>query len=154
MSEATAPGGTNPTVFVGGVVAVAAALSALVAFVVEPQVFGHVGRGMGPGTGPGMGSGQESGTFTDLRLFVSTFNVLVLLVLTGTYLSVYRDLPNPFTLSLLLFSVALLLYALASNPAVHVLFGYRTGPEIGPFAFLPDLFAAVAVTVLLYQSYQ
>lgn len=136
--------------FVGAVVIAAAVISALVAFVVEPQVFGRMGSRMGPGMGPR----RTSGSFTDLRLFVSTFNVLVLFVLTGTYLSVYLDLPNRFTLSLLLFSVALLLYALASNPAVHVLFGYRAGPGLGPFAVLPDLFAAVAVTVLLYQSYQ
>lgn len=66
-------------------------------------------------------------------------------------------LPNPFTRSLLLFSVALLLYALASNPLVWILLGFRRGLlglGIGGFAFLPDLFAAVAVTVLLHQSYR
>ena len=137
---------------VGLLVAAAALLSGLVALFVEPQtVGGMMGPGMRPGMGPGM---AEPGIETDLRMFLSTYNVLLLLVLTWSYLVVYRDLPNRFTGSLLLFAVALLLYAMASNPAVHVLFGFRGGPELGPFAFLPDLFAAFAVTVLLYQSFQ
>jgi hypothetical protein len=86
-----------------------------------------------------------------VKLFVSTFNAVVLVVLVATYAGVYRDLPNRFTRSLVLFSLALLLYALSSNPLVWVVFGFRTG-GIGPFTFLPDLFAAVAVVVLLHQS--
>jgi hypothetical protein len=96
-------------------------------------------------------------TFVSVKLFVSTFTVVVLLALVANYVVVYRDLPNPFTRSLLLFSVALLLYALASNPLVWILLGFRRGLlglGIGGFAFLPDLFAAVAVTVLLHQSYR
>ena len=87
------------------------------------------------------------------RLFVSTFNVVVLLALVATYLSIYRDIPNQFTLSLLLFCVALLLYALSSNPIVHVFLGFRGGAQLGLFTFLPDLFAGVAVVALLYQSH-
>ena len=94
-------------------------------------------------------------TFVRLKLFVSTYTVVTLLALVGTYVSLYRDLPNPFTRSLLLFSVALLLYALSSSPLVWLVLGFRRallGLGIGGFAFLPDLFAAVAVTLLLYQS--
>lgn len=87
-------------------------------------------------------------------MFISTFNVLVLLALLWSYAAVYRDLPNRFTGSLLLVTVALLLYALASNPVVHLLFGYGGTTGLGPFSFLPGLFAAVAVTVLLYQSFR
>jgi hypothetical protein len=86
-----------------------------------------------------------------VKLFVSTFNAVVLVALVATYASVYRDLPNRFTLSLVVFSLALLLYALSSNPLVWVVFGFRS-PGIGPFTFLPDLFAAVASVVLLSQS--
>jgi hypothetical protein len=32
--------------------------------------------------------------------------------------------------------------------------GADPGDGLGPFTFLPDLFAAIAVVMLLYQSYQ
>ncbi|MDR5655710.1 hypothetical protein RH831_00750 [Halodesulfurarchaeum sp. HSR-GB] len=146
MSERAGPNGLRGRV--GLIVVGAVIISALVALLVEPQ---HVGGMMGPGM---MRPPQDMGVETDIRMFLSTYNVILLLALTWSYLVVYRDLPNRFTGSLLLFAVALLLYAMASNPAIHVLFGFRGGPELGPFAFLPDLFAAFAVTVLLYQSFQ
>lgn len=120
-------------------------ISVLIAVFIEP----NIGGGMGGG-----GMHADTGIESSLRLFLSTYNVLLLLALTGSYLVIYRDLPNRFTGSLLLFALALLLYAVASNPAVHVLFGFRGGPGLGPFLFLPDLFAAFAVTVLFYQSFQ
>jgi hypothetical protein len=86
-----------------------------------------------------------------VKLFVTTFNVVMLSALAATYASVYRDIPNPFTLSLVVFTLALLLYALTSNPVVPVVLGFRPA-AFGPFTFLPDLFAAVAVVVLFYQS--
>lgn len=89
-----------------------------------------------------------------VKLLVTTFNVVVLLALTGTYVGIYRDLPNQFTLSLILFSVALLLYAITSNPLLPHVFGFRGGVGLGPFTFIPDLFASVAIVVLLYQSFR
>ena len=86
------------------------------------------------------------------KLFVSTFNIVLLLALTATYAAIYRALPNRFTLSLGLFSVALLLYAVTSNPVLQVLAGVRPTPQLGVFTFLPDLFAGLAVVLLLYQS--
>ncbi len=139
--------GLGPTTKVGAVVGTAAIVSAAVALLFDPQLVSGVGRAMGH-RAPGFE------LVTQLRLFLSTFNGLLLLVLAWSYLTIYRDLPNRFTFSLLLFTVALLLYAMASNPAIHILFGFRGSPTLGPFAFLPDLFAAVAVTLLLYQSFQ
>ena len=132
---------------VGVIVGAVAIVSGLVALFFDPALVSSMGRGMEQGM-------HSFELVTEVRLFLSTFNVLLLVALAWSYLMVYRDLPNQFTLSLLLFTVALLLYAVASNPLIHVLFGYRGGPTLGPFAFLPDLFAAVAVTVLLYQSFQ
>ena len=80
-------------------------------------------------------------------------SVVVLLALVATYLSIYRDIPNQFTLSLLLFCLALLLYALTSNPLVQIYLGFRGGVQLGLFTFLPDVFAALAVVALLYQSH-
>lgn len=104
-----------------------------------------------------IGQAPQIETFVRLKLFVSTYTVVVLLALLGNYAGIYRELPNPFTRSLLLFAVALLLYALSSSPLVWLVVGLRRGLlglGIGWFAFLPDLFAAVAVTLLLHQSYR
>ena len=88
-----------------------------------------------------------------VKLFFSTFSTLLLIVLFVSYAKIYQALPNRFTLSLMLFSVALTLYAVTANPLVSILFGFRLAGG-GPFTFLPDLFTAVEVTILLYQSYR
>lgn len=92
-------------------------------------------------------------TVVRIKLFVTTLNVVLLLALLWNYVAVYRDLPNRFTLSLLLFTVALLLYAVSSNPLLPLVMGFRHGAALGPFVFIPDVFASIAVVVLLYQSY-
>lgn len=104
--------------------------------------------------GPRLGNAPRLAFLLNVKLFVSTFNVVVLVALVATYAAVYRSMPNQFTLSLILFSLALLLYALTSNPIVHVLLGFRGSPLLGPFTFIPDVFASVAIVVLLYQSYK
>lgn len=92
-------------------------------------------------------------TVIRIKLFVATLNSIILLALLWNYLNVYRDMPNRFTLSLLLFTVALLLYAVSSNPLLPILLGFSHGATLGPFVFLPDIFASIAVVVLLYQSF-
>lgn len=92
-------------------------------------------------------------TMVQVKLFVATLNVVLLLVLLWNYASIYRELPNRFTLSLLIVTVALLLYAISSNPLVTLGMGFQHGTMLGPFTFLPDVFATVAVVILLYQSY-
>jgi hypothetical protein len=51
-----------------------------------------------------------------------------------------------------LLPATLLADAVAANPLVYVLLGYRGGAGFGPFTFLSDPFAAVAVVVLLYRG--
>lgn len=92
-------------------------------------------------------------TIVRTKLFISTFNTVVLLALLSNYISVYRDIPNRFTLTLLLFTVALLLYAISSSPLLPLILGFDLGTALGPFVFLPDAFASIAIVVLLYQSY-
>lgn len=87
------------------------------------------------------------------KLFVTTLNVVLLLVLLWNYVTIYRELPNRFTLSLLVVTVALLLYAVSSNPLITLGMGFQHGAMLGPFTFLPDLFATVAIIVLVHQSY-
>ncbi|MFW5945486.1 MAG: hypothetical protein ACOCTN_01250 [Candidatus Natronoplasma sp.] len=93
-------------------------------------------------------------TFLGIKVFISSFTLILLTVLLWNYISIYREMPNRFTLSLIIVSLALLLYALFSNPFVPLILGFKHGVGLGPFTFLPDLFAATAVIVLLYQSYK
>ncbi|WP_195759376.1 MULTISPECIES: hypothetical protein [Haloferax] len=136
MSESS-PDPTTPTLLL-------TLVGVLVALVVTLAVPALLGRDLRP----------RLALFLQVKLFVSTFNVALLVALAYNYVRVYRDLPNPFTMSLVVFTFALLLYALTSNPLAAVVFGFRPAVSIGPFTFLPDLFAAVAVVVLLYQSYR
>ncbi len=127
----------------GAVVGIAALISAIVTLTTELPALGL------PTHGPPVGIE----TVIQAKLFLTTLNAIVLLAILWNYLRVYQDLPNRFTLSLLLFTVALLLYAVASNPLLPVIMGFQHASTLGPFMFLPDVFASIAVIVLLYQSY-
>ncbi|WP_248896361.1 hypothetical protein [Haloplanus halobius] len=86
-----------------------------------------------------------------VQVFVTTFNLVLLMALLWTYVSLYRDLPNRYTRSLILLSLALLLYALTANPVIHLAFGFP--PSGGsPFIVIPHAFVGVAIIVLFYQS--
>ncbi|WP_459193145.1 hypothetical protein [Halosimplex sp. J119] len=87
-----------------------------------------------------------------VQLFVTTFNLVLLVALTGSYVSVYRELPNKYTQSLVVLSFSLVLYAVTSNPVTPMLFGFPPRPDLGPFVFIPDVFVGVAIVVLFYQS--
>jgi hypothetical protein len=95
--------------------------------------------------------------FGDIELFytiktvVSTINVTLLIFLLLTYINIYRKTRSEFTVGLIIFSGVFLLNALASNPFVIWVFGFRPF-GLGPFAMLPDLFTLAALGVLLYLS--
>jgi hypothetical protein len=95
--------------------------------------------------------------FGDIELFytiktvVSTINVTLLIFLLLTYINIYRKTRSEFTVGLIIFSGVFLLNALASNPFVIWVFGFRPF-GLGPFAMLPDLFTLGALGVLLYLS--
>ena len=86
-----------------------------------------------------------------LNTVISSINVTLLIFLLITYISIYRKIRSEFTIGLIIFSMVLLFYALASNPLVHWAFGFRAF-GLGPFAMLPDLFTCIALAVLLYLS--
>lgn len=88
-----------------------------------------------------------------VKTVISTINVTLLIFLLTTYISIYRETRSEFTIGLMIFSMVLLLYALVSNPLVHWIFGFRA-LGLGPFAMLPDLFACVALAVLLYLTFE
>ncbi|MDQ2055664.1 hypothetical protein [Halobellus sp. H-GB7] len=105
-----------------------------------------------PSHGPPSRLAAEIVLLIRLEILLTTVNLVLLLVLSGIYLKLYRDLPNKYTVSLVVLSLALLLYAFSSNPLVHSILGFRPRPNIGAFVFIPDLFISIAILVLLYQS--
>ncbi len=92
-------------------------------------------------------------TLFTVKVFLTTFNTIILSGLTVNYLRIYRDIPSSTSRSLLIFSAALTLYAVSANPLLHVIFGYNV-ISIGPFTYLPDLFVAAASISLLHESYK
>jgi len=91
--------------------------------------------------------------FYTAKTVVSTINVTLLIFLLVTYIGIYRKTQSEFTIGLIIFSIVLLFYALASNPLLHWTFGFRAF-GLGPFAMLPDLFTCIALAVLLYLTLQ
>jgi len=85
------------------------------------------------------------------KTVVSTINIVLLVSLLIIYADIYVKTRAEFTIGLMIFSAALLLYAIASNPMVVSIFGFRMF-GLGPFALLPDLFTFAALMALLYLS--
>ena len=84
---------------------------------------------------------------------LATTNSILLTILLISYVRIYRTTSSQFSLGLIIFSVALLLYSLTSNPLIHTLAGFRLS-GLGPFTMLPDLFTCIASAILLYLSQQ
>ncbi len=89
--------------------------------------------------------------FYTIKTVVSTINLTLVIILLLTYIDIYRKTKSDFTVGLIIFSIILLLYTLASNPIMQWTFGFRAF-GLGPFAMLPDLFTCIALLVLLYLS--
>ncbi|MBP2252094.1 putative RDD family membrane protein YckC [Halarchaeum solikamskense] len=92
------------------------------------------------------------GVLVRLKVFFATLAVALLAALFVTYVRLYREVPTGFSRGLVLFTAALLLYAATTNPLVPLLLGFGLFHPIGPFTFLPEVFACVAALVLYYQS--
>lgn len=88
---------------------------------------------------------------TTVKTIVSMVNILLILVLIGLYYRIYLEVRSRFTLGLVLLILVLLLYAITSNPLIHIMFGYYPF-GLGPFTVIPDIFAAFALLVLLYLT--
>jgi hypothetical protein len=112
-----------------------------------PQVADTVRGRWGRGTG---GQG-DLGVYYDVRAIVSTVNIILSSALLLIYVDTYRKLKSQFSLALILFSLVLLSYSITSHPALQSIFGYG-GAGLGPFVMLPDIFAGVAMAILIYLS--
>ncbi|MBD3171630.1 hypothetical protein GF326_04095 [Candidatus Bathyarchaeota archaeon] len=108
-------------------------------------------------TGYTMGHGMGVHRLGDYRIYyeikavLASVNAFLLITLSSIYWKVYSDTGLEFSLGLLIFSIALLLYALTSNPLLIGVAGYRAS-GLGPFAMLPDFFTCIASFTLIYIS--
>ena len=87
------------------------------------------------------------------KTVLSSLNTVLLTILLVTYIGIYRKTRSDFSVGLVIFTVALLLYSFTSNPLIHGLVGFRVS-GLGPFTMLPDLFTCIASAILLYLSRQ
>ncbi|MFO7794080.1 MAG: hypothetical protein R6V35_03850 [Candidatus Nanohaloarchaea archaeon] len=85
------------------------------------------------------------------KVFFTSFNIVMLGTLTYTYLSIYREVPTSMSRGFSMFSAALLLYAVTSSPVVHILSGFET-ISVGPFTYVPDMFVAIAASLIFYET--
>ena len=67
---------------------------------------------------------------------------------------VYQETGTRFSLGLVIFSVALILYTLASNPLMYRVVGFKLFGRLDPLLIIPDIFMVVAAAILLYLSRQ
>ncbi len=89
--------------------------------------------------------------FYTAKTIISIINITLLIALLWIYIRIYREIKSRFAVGLILTMFALLFYAISSNPLLHLLYGFRA-IGMGPFAMIPDLFATVALIVLLFLS--
>lgn len=91
--------------------------------------------------------------FFTVKAVVDTLNSVLILGIVMIHLNLYRRTGTKFSLGLVIFSTALLLYTISANPLLHTLFGFsRIG--IGPMLIIPDLLTLIASAILLYLSRQ
>jgi uncharacterized membrane protein len=123
------------------------ALAAL-ALSMPVMVFAQPG---GPGQGMRMHGDFE--WYYTLKGILSTVNLVLLVILIVLYVGVYSDTRSEFALGLVVFALAMMMYAITSNPWLQSGFGFR-GSGLGPFAFFPDLFALVALVIMLLFAFR
>lgn len=90
-----------------------------------------------------------------MKTVLSSVNSILLTILFIIYFDIYRKTKAEFSLGLIIFTMALLIYSVTSNPLIHGFAGFRlSGAGLGPFTMLPDLFTCIASAILLYLSRQ
>ncbi len=85
------------------------------------------------------------------RTVFSSINIVLLIILVINYASIYVKTKSEFTIGLMLFALFFLMKDVAWHPSVVMFAGFNVF-GLGPFAFLPDLFELIALSVLLYLS--
>lgn len=89
--------------------------------------------------------------FYVISTVISTLDIALLVSLLLIYLNIYNKTRSPFTIGLIIFTLALLFKDVTSSPFVSGLFHFAPY-GLGPFVFLPGVFEFAALSVLLYLS--
>ena len=93
----------------------------------------------------------DNAWYYSVRVVLSIVNVALLLAILYIYADIYREIKSKITIGQMLVMLAFLAYAITSNPAVQLAFGFRA-EGLGPFAMIPDMFTALALAILLEMS--
>lgn len=81
---------------------------------------------------------------------ISTVMFLISFYLVFIYMRDYIELRSRFTLGILLAVISFMLFAISSNPLLHVMFGIF-GKQ-GLFALIPMAFATISLGILAWVS--
>jgi hypothetical protein len=104
-----------------------------------------------PGHVPPPPPPSEQAIIVVAKVVISMVNLVIIFPLLNMYIKLYRESRSEFTLGLIFIILVFLLYALTSNPLLHIIFGfYASG--LGVFAIIPDIFSTFALLTLLYIS--
>ena len=82
---------------------------------------------------------------------LSIINLSLAGVLLTVYIGIYKRTGTQFNLMLIIIAFTLFCFSIVANPLVSAVLGYEAS-GLGPFFILPDLFALVALSSLLYLS--
>ena len=95
---------------------------------------------------------DDVSAYLPVKTAISATNMILSCVLIILYVQIYVKVRTGFALGLIVAMASLFLYALTSNPVVQMLLGYHAVTGTGPFAWIADVFASVALTILLWLS--
>ena len=87
------------------------------------------------------------------KAIIDTINTVLILSLVVIHVNIYRRTGTRFSLGLVLFSTALLLYTILANPLIYGVLGFRR-IGFGPIFIIPDLLTLLASSILIYLSRQ
>lgn len=87
------------------------------------------------------------------KAVIDTLNTVLILGIVVIHIGIYRRTGTKFSVGLVLFSTALLLYTIVANPLLHVVLGFRR-IGFGPLFIVPDLLTLIASAILIYLSRQ
>ncbi len=94
---------------------------------------------------------EEHRIFVTIKTGLAMVNLTMCGILIFTYIQIYRQVRSKFTLGLIALMVSLMIYVLTSNPIIHSIFGYNYFSQ-GIFTIIPDIFATIALGILIYLS--
>ena len=94
---------------------------------------------------------EDFETLFIIKNILTMINIVLSSILIVLYIDTYRKIKSDFTIGLIVVMFSLLVYAITSNPLIHLLFGYR-GYGMGPFMIIPDIFFSISLGVLIYLS--